>query len=295
LIREFLESKRLDRGASDLTVAAYGQDLKGFFEKVKISPLEVKSSDVIEYVADLHKNHYSGASRARKLSTLRQFFQFCCLEKKLESNPTENIKSPFQGQTLPHYLSIEQVSLLLETVDTGIDYKTSDKEHLNARDRAMIFLLYATGLRVSELVSLDLGQLDMSGGFVKPLGKGGKERLVPFALAAGQILVLYIEHHRLALDPQSHHIFVNHRGMALTRQAFWKLLKRLALLADLPGSLSPHVLRHSFATHLLKSGMNLRSLQMLLGHSDLSTTQIYTHVSPEHLKQTHKKFHPRGE
>jgi integrase/recombinase XerD len=159
----------------------------------------------------------------------------------------------------------------------------------------MVYLLYATGLRVSELTQLDSHQVDLSMSYLRTRGKGNKERIVPFAPVAGEKLKDYQDHFRPQLKPETDLLFLNHRGFGMTRQAFWKVLKGLAMEAGLPDSLSPHVLRHSFATHLLQSGMNLRSLQMLLGHSDLSTTQIYTHITPEHLKEAHQQYHPRGE
>jgi integrase/recombinase XerD len=159
----------------------------------------------------------------------------------------------------------------------------------------MILLLYATGLRISELLALTTHSLDLAQEYLRVRGKGDKERIVPFASAAGTALRDYLEHHRPQLLPQSDHLFVNAAGTRLSRQAFWKTLQTLAKQAGISRSVSPHLLRHSFATHLLQAGMNLRSLQMLLGHSDLSTTQIYTHVSPEHLKQAQRRYHPRGE
>jgi len=159
----------------------------------------------------------------------------------------------------------------------------------------MTFLLYASGLRVSELVGLRSTHIDMENSYARVLGKGGKERLAPFAEVAGEHLRSYIQKERSLLNPQSSYLFVNTRGMPLSRQSFWKILKQLAFQAEISTSLSPHSLRHSFATHLLQSGISLRSLQILLGHADLATTQIYTHVAPEHLKKAHKRFHPRGE
>ncbi|MGE0617075.1 MAG: tyrosine-type recombinase/integrase, partial [Bacteriovoracia bacterium] len=205
---------------------------------------------------------------------------------------------------LPKSLSMADIEALLKCAHAGLPYDVGvkDKENaekvagaLRARDRAMIFILYATGLRVSELVGLSLPAIDGANAYLRVIGKGGKERVVPFAPAAGEVLHEYLEHHRAHLvrspTPQ---VFLSQRGEGLTRQAFWKTLKRLAVVAGISAPISPHVLRHSFATHLLQSGMNLRSLQMLLGHSDLSTTQIYTAVAPDHLKQVHRKHHPRG-
>ncbi len=210
-------------------------------------------------------------------------------------NPTDLLKSPKQPQCLPKFLTQEQVGSLLLITETGIPYRENHEKALHTRDRAMVYLLYATGLRVSELVGLTTHDLDLAMSYLRVKGKGEKERITPFAPVAGKHLALYLEEHRPRLHPATDHFFLNERGFALTRQAVWRILKSLALQAGISAPLSPHVLRHSFATHLLQSGMNLRSLQMLLGHSDLSTTQIYTHVTPEHLKAAHRKYHPRGE
>jgi integrase/recombinase XerD len=231
---------------------------------------------------------------ARKVSALRQFFKFCCLEGLLEHNLGEGLSTPKQPHRLPDALSMEEIQALLDTATRGLDYKGSHRTAQQGRDRAMIYLLYATGLRVSELVGLELAQIDLPQSFVRVMGKGSKERIVPFPPVVGKLLESYLLQDRTVLKARTQHVFLNPRGLALTRQGFWKTLNHIALKSGLGRRISPHKIRHAFATHLLQSGMNLRSLQMLLGHSDLSTTQIYTHVSPEHLKNTHKKHHPRG-
>lgn len=214
------------------------------------------------------------------------------------------MESPSLPKKLPKYLTLQNVQELLAAADEGIGYQIEDEAFLaalHARDAAMVYLLYATGLRVSELVGLRLRNVEIEQGYVRVRGKGDKERIAPFAPIAGEKLHTYIQNHRKFLEAKTplsgernEFVFLNRDGKPLTRQSFWKNLKTLALQAGISSTLSPHVLRHSFATHLLQSGMNLRSLQTLLGHADLSTTQIYTHVSPEHLKTTHRKFHPRG-
>lgn len=301
LKENFLQSLQIDRGAADHTLDAYRRDLNQFFEWLEAPPLienllSLTSDKLESYFSFLFQSQkLSPASVARKTSTLRQFFKFCCIEKDLPSNPTEALRSPEPSQRLPHFLSPEEVSCLLDSTQDGLPYPPSLRaESFKARDRAMVFLLYATGLRVSELVGAKLHQLDLVQGYLQVLGKGGKERIAPFAPIAGEHLHVYIEHYRPVLQPVSDFIFLNYRGECLTRQAFWKLLKELAQLSGIKTPLSPHILRHSFATHLLHSGMNLRSLQMLLGHSNLSTTQIYTHLTPEHLKKALEKYHPRG-
>ncbi|MGK5082143.1 site-specific tyrosine recombinase/integron integrase [Bdellovibrionota bacterium FG-1] len=296
-IHAFVESCRVDRGSSDNTVEAYRRDLEQFSAAVpKKQITQIHSEDLFSYLIALHEEGQKATSIARKTSTLRQFFKFCCLERGLVINPAEQLRSPQKNHALPGYLTVAQITELLGAAEQGLPYPQSSRigERLRARDCAMVYLLYATGLRVSELVGLTTHELDLKAAYVRIRGKGDKERIVPFAPVAAHFLRDYLQTHRLALNPRTDHLFVNHRGLVLTRQSFWKILKELALLAGIPSSLSPHTLRHSFATHLLGAGMNLRSLQMLLGHSDLSTTQIYTHISPEHLKTAHRKFHPRG-
>jgi integrase/recombinase XerD len=295
-IFDFLESQRIDRGAADPTIQAYGKDLRQLQEWLssKTSWREVTPTKIQEYLSHLHGQGMKSASIARKTSAIRQFYKFCCLEKSIEKNPMELIEGPPPIQALPKHLDTDQITALLTAADRGFPYPQSSGNALRARDRAMVYLLYATGLRVSELVGLELHQLDVEMGFLRIKGKGDKERLVPFADQAGEKLLEYLQEFRPTFKPATSLVFLNHRGLALTRQSFWKILKALANQAGIETPLSPHVLRHSFATHLLQSGMNLRSLQMLLGHSDLSTTQIYTHITPEHLKEAHQKFHPRG-
>jgi integrase/recombinase XerD len=302
---EFVESMRIDRGCSEKTVEAYRRDLEQFdrwLSSRKLALATLDSDTISLFLADLTRQGQKASSIARKTSTLRQFFKFCCLEKGLKQNPAENLESPTQPKRLPKYLTSEQVQALLHAADQGLAYTVpeQDREALHARDAAMVYLLYATGLRVSELVGLTLHHIELQQGYVRVRGKGDKERIAPFAPIAGEKLAHYLEHHRKVLSARcggnepAQVAFLNHRGEPISRQSFWKILKTLALQAGVTSKLSPHMLRHSFATHLLQSGMNLRSLQMLLGHSDLSTTQIYTHVAPEHLKESHRKYHPRG-
>ncbi|HAR43973.1 MAG TPA: site-specific tyrosine recombinase XerD, partial [Bdellovibrionales bacterium] len=246
------------------------------------------------YISELTHRGHSASSVARKTSAIRQFFLYCVRDLALKENPADRLETPRKPQRLPKFLSNEQVVLLLAAADDGIPYPDALGEHLRARDRAMLYLLYASGLRVSELVGISVHDFDLSLGYLRITGKGDKQRITPFTPVAGERLREFLEGHRPALKPQTDHVFVNYRGQALTRQAFWKILKLLASQAGLTPDISPHVLRHSFATHLMQSGINLRSLQVLLGHSDLSTTQIYTHVTPAYLKSAHRKFHPRG-
>jgi len=299
-IRDFLEYLRIDRGAMDQTVEAYQRDLHQWAEWCAAEALRLDQIDLErlnQYLTSLHEQNQKPSSIARKISALRQFYKFCCLEKGLKQNPAEQLRSPRQDQRLPKYLTEPEVNDLLSQVDLGLPYPSSQRPALVLRDAAMIYLLYATGLRVSELVGLTPHEVDLKQEYVRVRGKGEKERIVPFAGVAGEKLHFYLTTGRLALGsagPLSEHLFLNHRGFALTRQALWKILSALARQAGIERPISPHGLRHSFATHLLLAGMNLRSLQMLLGHSDLSTTQIYASVTPEHLQEAHRRFHPRG-
>ena len=296
LIEEFLESLKIDRGATPSTLESYRSDLLQFLRWLPSStPLEESTPSLIhQFLTRLHEKGLKPASKARKLSSLRQFFQFCCREKGLNQNPTEDTPAPNLDQRLPVFLSTQEVESLLSAADQGLAYQTPQAAHLRARDQAMIYLLYATGLRISEMLALTPHQLDLPLCYARVLGKGGKERIVPFTASCAEYLHRYMLEHRIALKPTTEHLFVNHRGSPLTRQAFWRILKDLSTQAGLSSEISPHTLRHSFATHLLHSGMGLRSVQILLGHSDLTTTQIYTHLNPEHLKEAHERFHPLG-
>jgi integrase/recombinase XerD len=316
----FLEAQRVDRGAANLTIEAYRRDLEQFARWLALSPRRSPSpADLAEYLVYLAEELKMGqASLARKTSALKQFFKFCCLERGLADNPAELLRSPSRERRLPSHLTVEQVTELLAQADQGLPYPALEQRDpelaaaLRSRDRAMVYLLYATGLRVSELTGLTAHQLDLKSRYLRVRGKGGKERIAPFAPVAASKLEEYLERHRPRLvHAGSEALFTRPRPSAtgapsvasvalksepLTREAFWRILKDLALQAGLPASrISPHKLRHSFATHLLAAGINLRSLQMLLGHSDLSTTQIYAHVTPGHLKSAHRKHHPRGQ
>lgn len=304
-IRLFLDAKKIDQGASANTLIGYEQDLSQFLASFKNKDPDVDSvtlEDIQRYLKGLHIAKLSGASIARKISALRQLFKFCVIEMGLNQNPAETLKTPATAKRLPKFLSHDSIAKLLAALSPGLPYPEKFCEALQSRDRTMVILLYATGLRVSELVNLTTLQTDLDLSYVRVMGKGGKERIVPFADAARDALSEYVKKHRGPLirdrmnrGETENALFVGMRGESLTRQAFWKTLLQLARLADIREPISPHKLRHSFATHLLQAGMNLRSLQTLLGHSDLSTTQIYTHVTPERLKDVHKKYHPRGE
>jgi integrase/recombinase XerD len=289
-LNQFYQHLGVERGLAPLTLAAYARDLQGFWLFVegrgRSDWSAVTLADLQAYFAALAARGLSARSRARGLSALRQFFRFLQREEQVESNPVELLDSPRLPQRLPQVLGEADVAALLAAPDPNTPG--------GLRDLALLEVLYATGLRVSELVGLTFKQLDLRRGVVRPLGKGGKERVVPMVAPAVEKLQIYLEQARprLSQGHESPYVFINRRGGRLSRQGFWKLLKQYALKAGIK-TLSPHTLRHSFATHLLSRGANLRVLQMLLGHADLATTQIYTHLDAERLKQVHQKAHPR--
>jgi integrase/recombinase XerD len=292
-LNQFYQHLSAERGLAPLTVAAYAGDLQDFWEFVESRGLSqwgaVSLAQLQEYLAALEGRGLSARSRARKLSALRQFYRFLQREAKVlsQANPVELVDSPRLPRRLPRVLGEGEVVALL----AGPDPATPKGQ----RDAALLEVLYATGLRVSELVGLTLKQLDLRRGVVRPLGKGSKERVVPMVAKAVEKLELYLAQGRpqLLKGRQSQYLFVNRRGGPLTRQGFWKILKDYARKQGVAG-LSPHTLRHSMATHLLSRGANLRVLQLLLGHADLATTQIYTHVDAARLKKAHQKAHPRS-
>jgi integrase/recombinase XerD len=291
LLEQFYHHLGAERGLAPLTLESYAHDLQDFREffrsQRRESWEEATLEDFQHYLVSLQSRGLSARSRARRLSALRQFFRFLQREERLPANPVELLDSPRLPLKLPKVLNEQEVEALLNAVDPSTPN--------GQRDAALLEVLYATGLRVSELVGLTIKQVDLRRGVVRPLGKGHKERLVPMVAQAVDKLKLYLKEGRpqLLKGKDSPFVFVNQRGGGLTRQGFWKILQRYARLAGL-GHLSPHTLRHSFATHLLGRGANLRVLQLLLGHADLATTQIYTHLDAERLKSAHKKAHPRS-
>lgn len=301
-LSRFLDHQKIDRGAAAKTLEAYERDLNQWIRS-PLTPqdtVRISENDLKAYIQTLSEAGQKSSSIARKLSAIRQFFKFCALEGIRTDLPIENLITPKIEKKIPKFLALEEVLELLRAADAGYPYPSETRASLQARDRAMVYLLYASGLRVSELSSLNLEQLDLAECYVRVRGKGSKERIAPFAPEAGEHLREYIETHRPKLAAKfsgpsaPSAVFLNHRGSELTRQTAWIILKQLAQIAELKSNLTPHLLRHSFATHMLQNGVSLRSLQMLLGHSDLSTTQIYTHVTPDHLKAAHQRFHPRG-
>ncbi|OOG23868.1 site-specific tyrosine recombinase XerD [Thioalkalivibrio denitrificans] len=288
----FLDAIWAEHGLSDHTLAAYRADLNALARWLQGRGVAVEQAERAELLAYLSHRVAAGArprSTARLLSSLRRFYRHLVREGRRMDDPTARIDSPRLGRPLPDTLSEADVEALLAA--------PAVEEGLGLRDRAMLELIYATGLRVSELVGLKVDQVNLRHGVVRTVGKGGKERLVPLGEEASAWVSRYLADARPALlrgRDASDDLFVTRRGAAMTRQAFWHLIRRYAHQAGINKHLSPHTLRHAFATHLLNHGADLRVVQMLLGHSDLSTTQIYTHVARARLKELHGQHHPRG-
>lgn len=291
LIEVFLQQLWLQQGLSENTRQAYGHDLRQFQEwlgKRKLGLLQVERSHVLDYLAWRMQAGYKARSTARFISTLRRFYLYLLELRLIDEDPSQLVDLPRLGRTLPDSLSEAQVDALLDAPDTT--------EPLGLRDRAMLEVLYATGLRVSELVALRLDEVSLRQGMLRVVGKGNKERLVPMGEQALDWLEEYLAQARplLLAGKPSDVVFPSQRAQQMTRQTFWHRIKVHARTAGICTPLSPHTLRHAFATHLLNNGADLRVVQMLLGHSDLSTTQIYTHVAQARLQQLHAQHHPRG-
>jgi integrase/recombinase XerD len=292
MISSFLTHVRVEKGLSVNTISAYRRDLmkfNDFAQKRKLSLEAVSRDDIVDFLAGLYRQKLESKSVARHLVTLRNFFRFAQIQDVIPADPSINLESPKIRRSLPGYLRLEEVDrLLLEP-----DAKTS----LGLRDRAMLEVLYSTGLRVSELTSLRVTDLDTKVGCVRCIGKGDKERIVPVGKKALGMVDKYLRDARPQLLGKAlgtPALFVNRRGRALSRVGVWKILSAYGRRAGLRQPLTPHMLRHSFATHLLERGADLRSVQLMLGHADIATTQIYTHVVEERLKQVYKAHHPRA-
>ena len=292
LIEGFADLIWMERGLSQNTLAAYQSDLRAFAiwlaDERGRGLVEARRLDLLDYLTRLSQQGRKPRSTARLLSCLRQFYQHLLRRGLIDEDPSARVDAPKLGRPLPKSLSESEVDALLRAPDTG--------EARGHRDRTMLEVLYASGLRVSELVTLTPSQVSLTQGVVRIMGKGGKERLVPLGEEACSWLRDYVRGPRMDLlgGRTSDFLFPTSRSDCMTRQTFWLLIKRYALQAGVVKPLSPHTLRHAFATHLLNHGADLRVVQMLLGHSDLSTTQIYTHVARERLKQLHARHHPRG-
>lgn len=289
LIAQFLDHYWLISGASAHTLSAYRSDLTLFATWLAQKPLnKVRSDDIRAYFQHRQTKNISPATQARILTCLRVFYQYCFNQKITASNPARQLHHPKQSQKLPVFLNIDEVSRLLDAPDC--------KTLIGLRDRAMLELLYSCGLRVSELISLTLHSIHLTDGYLRLHGKGNKERMLPMGEMAIDYLAQYTQHARplLLKSTQSDDYFLSNRGKVMTRQNFFYLIKAYALKAGIDKPLSPHTLRHAFATHLIQRGADLRSVQLMLGHSDITSTQIYTHVQSVQLKAKHNEHHPRG-
>ncbi len=298
-VNSFLNYLTVEKGYSEHTIAAYHNDLNGLADFTRAEASKQGSTpswanfsrqNMLSHMLDLKERGYVATTIARKVAAARSFFGFLVAEGIIKTNPTENMSSPSVGRALPKPISISQVRLLLEQPN-----KLSTAEA--KRDRVMLELLYASGMRISELVALNLGDVNTEGDYyVRCFGKGHKERIIPIYEQIAMTVKKYIEETRpqLAHDKKEEALFLNARGERLTRQGFWQKLKAYAKSAGLDAQISPHTLRHSFATHMLSGGADLRSVQELLGHANISTTQVYTHLTTEHIRRTYDKSHPRA-
>ncbi len=290
-IDDYLAFISVEKGLASKTLEAYSGDLLEFMDyalgKGIASPNGVNTAHIIKWLKKLKKNNISPTSATRKLSSLRGFFRYLVLEGLIPVSPTSVINNPRTGQSLPTVLSVQEVDRLLS--------QAQGTSPISTRDRAMLECLYSCGLRASEAVNLLMDQIDLNERFLRIRGKGQKERMVPLGTDAALWLEKYIKHERMKLlkKRKSYYCFLGRGGKPISRQRLWQIIKGYAQKAGIKQAVYPHVLRHSFATHLLEGGADLRAVQMLLGHSDISTTQIYTHLDIGHLRQVYKRFHPR--
>lgn len=288
LIDEFLRYLLIDKGYSNNTIESYKRDLNKFLEFNKnIDINEITVAKLKEYIKYLSLEQLNEKTISRNISCLKSFYKFLAIEKIIKSNPTESLYIPKIKKNLPNILDEDDINKLLDINLT---------DNFSYRNKAMLELMYATGIRVSELVNLKLEDIDLNQDIIRTFGKGSKERVIPIGDYAKEYLNKYIYNHRTMMlkNENSEYLFLNNHGKKMTRQGFFKILKKIANEKGITKELSPHTLRHSFASHLLKYGADLRTIQELLGHSDISTTQIYTHISNEELKENYKNFHPHG-
>ncbi len=292
LMDGFLLHLATERRLSGNTVEAYASDLRRFGTFVQNAGITVREFNrprCLEFLTSVRTEGLSARSAARHVSSLRSFFRYLVREGVLADNPLAEVRGPKLGRPLPRYLTVTEVERLLDAPDRGTPE--------GMRDRAMLDLMYASGLRATEVVTLRLENVDMNAGFVRILGKRGKERVVPVAQASLDTLRDYLSSARPAFlrgKPPTNELFLSRRGRRITRQTLWNRIARWAKAAGIRQKISPHVMRHSFAGHLLAGGADLRAVQAMLGHADIATTQIYTHVTPERLREIHRKHHPRG-
>jgi len=289
-VSEYTDYLKIEKRQAQNTLAAYRRDVSRFAKYLLNKRLDdAKIGDVRSFLVFLRNEEgLAPSSVARCLSSLKSFYEYLSVENLISENPTETIASPRPWRRLPNVMSVEEVDALIAAPDINT--------LAGIRDLAMLELIYATGLRVSELVSLKMSAVDLEVGYLRSLGKGSKERVVPIGDVAKTAIESYINNARPLFQKKrrSEDLFLTRRGNAMTRQGFWKILKKYSIKAKIEGAVSPHALRHAFATHLLERGADLRSVQMMLGHSDISTTQIYTHVLRQRMREVHERFHPRA-
>ncbi|MGE5581114.1 MAG: site-specific tyrosine recombinase XerD [Bacillota bacterium] len=291
-LQDYLNYLSVERGLAKNTLESYGRDLHQYLnylkEKKNLSLNGTTQATVIGYLLQLQARGKATATLSRSLAAIKSYYHYMAREKMIERDPTVNLDAPKQEKRLPRVLSVEEVERLLEQPDL--------KTPVGIRDRAMLEVLYATGLRVSELVSLKMEDVNLETGYIKCYGKGSKERIVPLGSVAIKHLRLYQEHARKFLSSRlmENTLFLNHHGKGLTRQGFWKIIKKYAENLNIQTDITPHTLRHSFATHLLENGADLRSVQEMLGHADIATTQIYTHLTKGKIKDVYENAHPRA-
>ncbi|PTG56326.1 site-specific tyrosine recombinase XerD [Staphylococcus chromogenes] len=292
VVDEYLRFIQIEKGLSENTIAAYRRDLNHYLNYLaaqKISNLDFIDRQIVQqWFGVLHDEGRSTKSIARFTSTIRSFHQFALREKYAAKDPTVLIETPKYERKLPDVLSIDEIDLLLTTPETS--------KNNGYRDRTMLELLYATGIRVSELINIEVEDVNLLMGFIKVFGKGNKERIIPLGETVIELLKTYIENVRpqLLKKQVTHTLFLNMQGKPLTRQGIWKIIKQTGAKAGIQKRLTPHTLRHSFATHLLENGADLRAVQEMLGHSDISTTQLYTHVSKTQIRKMYQQYHPRA-
>lgn len=290
-IADYLHYIRIERGLSNNTIKSYHQDLQQFGAYVTTQQLRLNQIDhvvILSWLGQLNELGKSNNSVIRMVTSLRKFFGYLFQEKIVLHNPMLDVKPPKKAEHLPSILSVEEIDALLNV--------PTEQTPLGVRNRTLIEVLYATGLRVSELVNLKMSDLHLQLGLIQTIGKGDKERIIPIGEVAAEWLEKYFSSSRLALlkEKESQFVFLNDRGDQLSRQGVWKIIKKLVLAAGINKEVSPHTLRHSFATHILENGADLRIVQELLGHADISTTQIYTHISKKRLSEVYDNFHPRA-
>ncbi|MGB8956295.1 MAG: site-specific tyrosine recombinase XerD [Tumebacillaceae bacterium] len=292
LIERFIHYLAVERGLAQNTLDSYQRDLNNYTEFLTRSNIrdlnQTRRANIIAYLADLQRKGRATSTISRNLASLRSFYGFLIRDGLIDSDPTTNLESPKIEKRLPKVLTVQEVEALLEGPDLG--------DVCGLRDKAMLELLYATGIRVSELVALNLSDVNLNMGFLKCFGKGSKERIIPLGTMALTSVSDYVMRARVKLlrNQEEESLFLNHHGQRLSRQGFWKIIKKYATSATIKKEITPHTLRHSFATHLLENGADLRAVQEMLGHADISTTQIYTHLTKSRLKEVYAKTHPRA-